>query len=245
MIDVEEEDVMTMELKMRPFRFFDLAPELRLRILELILLFPKTIDLDPTNIRAVRPLLGLFLVNRRMHEEAYRVFYGRNTFRIFPIHGRFFHTKLPLLGRLSPRYRAVITKLELRLGPGWTKPPKGWVADGRLGLADTGTLRLLRVFVECDPASHPIFEGFRNGEDFYTEFGVNLVRSFFAQAPSLAQVEFDAYPSVSKSSPLLQGLIHEAKAQNKRISWGPERGWDKIVEVNLASIMENLSLGGL
>ena len=180
-----------------------------------------------------------------MHDEASRVFYGRNTFRIFPIHGRFFHTKKPLLARLPAQYRAHITKLELRLGPGWTKPPKGWVADDRIGLADAAKARLLKVFVECDPASDMIFEGFRIGQDFYTEFCVDLVRSILAQVSSLREVEFDAYPSVQKTSPLLQGLQNEAKAEQKRITWGPERGWDKIVEVNLANVLQGLSLGSV
>ena len=227
----------------QPFPFLALPYELRLRVYELVLTYPKTIDLDPTNYRAIARNLQTFLVNRQMHDEASRAFYSCNTFRIFPIHGRFFHAKLPLLARLPPRYRAHITKLELRLGPGWTKPPRGWVADNRLGLADMGKLRLLKIFVECDPASHPIFEGFRNGEDFYTTFSVELVRSFMAQVPPLAEIEFDAYPSVERTSPLLQGLVHEAKAWLKRVTWGPERGWDKIVEVNLAGIMGKLSLG--
>ncbi|KAF2265536.1 hypothetical protein CC78DRAFT_532417 [Lojkania enalia] len=145
----------------KPFRFFDLPSELRLRVYELVLLVPKTVDLDPTNHRAISPRLRLFLVSRRMHDETFRVFYGRNTFRVFPVHGRFFHTKAPLLTRLSPRYRNMMTKLELRLGPGWNKPPKGWVADGRLGLIHAEKVRSLKVFVECDPASHEVFEGFR------------------------------------------------------------------------------------
>jgi hypothetical protein len=227
------------------FRFFDLPYELRFRILELTLLFPKTLDLDPTNYRNIARYLGLFLVSHRMHDEASRVFYARNTFRVFPIHGRFFHTKKPLLARLPPLYRSYITKLELRLGPGWTKPPKGWVADERLGLADAVKVRLLKIFVECDPAGDMIFEGFRIGQDFYTEFCVDLLRSMAMQVPSLQEVEFDAYPSVQKSSPLLLGLTNEVTAQNKKTSWGPERGWDKIVEVSLASVMQTLTLGAV
>ncbi|KAF2653491.1 hypothetical protein K491DRAFT_694664 [Lophiostoma macrostomum CBS 122681] len=230
-----------------PFRFFALPYELRLRIYELILVLPKTIDLDPLNICTVRPLLETFLVSRRMHDEAYAVFYGRNTFRLFPTHGRFHHTKVPLLARLPPRYRAALTKVELRLGPSWTKPPRGWVADGRLGLGEAGRLRLLKVFVEFDPASHVVFEGFRNGDSFYTEFCVDVVRAVFAQVPSIAQVEFDAWEGVFKCaplpSPLLMGLVNEARANHKRVTWGPGRGRDKIVEVSLVGFMEKLSLG--
>ncbi|KAF2465281.1 uncharacterized protein BDR25DRAFT_85952 [Lindgomyces ingoldianus] len=202
------------------FRFLNLPYELRLRVYELILIIPKTLDLDPANARAVAPSLRLFLVSHRTHEEAYRVFYGRNTFRTFPIHGRFFHTNAPLLARLSPRYRAVITRLELRLGPGWTQPPRGWITDGRHGLRDATKVRLLRIFVECDPASDPIFEGFRVGSGFYTEFSVNLLRGLLAQLPSISEVEFDAYPSVLKSSPLLEALVAEVKTNKKSYSVG-------------------------
>ncbi|KAF2247732.1 hypothetical protein BU26DRAFT_352701 [Trematosphaeria pertusa] len=237
-------DIAAADVAVQPFRFFDLPYDVRYRIYELILIFRKTIDLDPTNARSVVPFLRLFLVNRRMHDEASRVFYSRNTFRVFPIHGRF-HTKAPLLARLPTRYRAVIRKLELRLGPGWTKPPRSWIADGRLGLQEATKTHLLKIFVEFDPTSHPSFEGFGEGDNFYTQFSVALVRSLLAQLPSLADVEFDAYPSVSKRSSLLQGLIDEVKANNKRIVWGSERGWDKIVEVDLARVLQTIGLGAL
>lgn len=226
----------------QPFRFFDLPYELRLRVYELLLVFPKTLDLDPANGRAIVPFLRLFFVSRRIHDEASRVFYSRNTFRVFPIHGRFINHKAPLLARLPPLYRSYMTKFELRLGPGWTKPPKGWVTDARLKLEDAAKVHMLKVFVECDPASHPIFEGFRLGDDYYTHFSVGLLRGLFAQLPSLSKVEFDAYPSVPKSSPLLQGLVDEVKAGNKRILWGPESGWDKIVDVDLVNVLQKMGL---
>ncbi|EON67370.1 hypothetical protein W97_06623 [Coniosporium apollinis CBS 100218] len=208
-----------------PFRFFDLPSELRVRIYDLCLVVPKTIDLDPTNHRRIAPRLALFLTCHRMHEEAYRVFYGNNTFRLFPIHGRFFHTKRPLLSRLPPRYRAAIQRVELRLGPGWTAPPGSWKVSPRLGLSDTTVLRMLKVFVECDPASDDIFRGFRKNEDFYTHFCRNLLSEIAVQVPSLEVVQFDGYPSVSKDSPLMRELLKEARNRGKRTTWGPERGW--------------------
>ncbi|KAH7377387.1 hypothetical protein BKA66DRAFT_422431 [Pyrenochaeta sp. MPI-SDFR-AT-0127] len=232
-------------LKRQPFRFFDLPYELRLRIYELLLLYPKTIDLDPTNQRVIAPNLRLFLVSHRVHEEASRIFYGRNTFRVFPIHGRYINRKHPLLAWLPRKYRAHITRLELRLGPGFTRPPKGWVVDSRLGLAAATKIRKLKVFVEIDPASNEIFEGFRVGQNFYTEFCVSLLRGLLAQIASIGEVEFDAYPSVSKSSPLLNGLLEETKLNQKRIAWGPERGWDKIVEVDLVNVLQKMGLGPL
>ncbi|KAI8932255.1 hypothetical protein NX059_010456 [Plenodomus lindquistii] len=227
----------------QPFRFFDLPSELRLRVYEFLLIFPKTIDLDPSNYRDVAPNLRVFFVDHRMHEEASRVFYGRNTFRVFPIHGRYINRKHPLLAWFPRRYRAHITRLELRLGPGFTRPPKCWVVDSRLGLTAAKKLYKLKVFIEIDPASNEVFEGFRVGQNFYTEYCVGLLRALLAQVASISEVEFDAYPSVSKSSPLLKGLLEETKLNQKSVTWGPERGWEKIVEVDLVKVLQNLGLG--
>lgn len=237
-IDLDEER--------KPFRFFDLPSELRLRVYELLLVFTKTMDLDTTNHRVVAPALRMFYANKRMHDEASRVFYAHNTFRLFPIHGGYINAKYPLFARLPRKYRALITRLELRLGPGFTRPPKGWVVDSRLGLSAVTKAYKLRIFVEIDPASSEIFEGFRTGaKTFYTEYCVGLLRSLLAQIPSVSEVEMDAYPSVSKNSPLLEGLLEEAKLNQKRITWGPERGWDKIVDKDLVGILERMGLGGI
>lgn len=230
------------EVERQPFRFFDLPYELRLRVYEELLIFPKTIDLDPSNYCTVAPALRLFLASHRMHDEAARIFYGRNTFRVFPIHGRYINRKHPLLAWFPRKYRVLLTRLELRLGPGFTKPPKCWVVDSRLGLATVKKVYLLKIFVEIDPASNEVFEGFRVGNNFYTEYCVGLLRGLLAQVPSISDVEFDAYPSVSKSSPLLAGLIEETKLNQKHIAWGPERGWDKIVEVDLANVLQKMGL---
>ena len=236
----------TEDLDRKPFRFFDLPYELRLRVYELLLIFPKTMDLDPSNHRTVAPSLRMFYTCHRMHDEGSRVFYGRNTFRLFPIHGRYINAKYPLFARMPRKYRALISRLELRLGPGFTRPPKGWVVDSRLGLAAVTKAYKLRIFVEIDPASSDIFEGFRTGEKtFYTEYCVGLLRALLAQIPSVGEVELDAYPSVSKNSPLLKGLLDEAKLNQKRITWGPERGWDKIVDKDLVGILEKMGLGSI
>ena len=227
------------------FRLFDLPFELRLRVYEYCLVLPTIVDLDTANSRVIVPLLRLFLVNRRMHEETYRVFYGRNTFRVFPVHGRFFHTKAPLLGRLPPRYRAIITKLDLRLGPGWTAPPRCWVVNENLGLADMVKVRLLKIYVECDPSSHPTFEGYGKGMHWYTEFSVELTRKLIIAVPSIIEIEFDGHPGIKRSSPLLQALLDEAKAHNKCVSWGPERRWDKVKEIDMANIQTMMQKLGL
>ena len=115
----------------RPFRFLNLPGELRNRIYRLHLLCDQVIDLDPNNYRRIAPRLGLLLVSRHVHDEASKIFYGENPFRIFP---RYSYCRRSLLTRLSPRYRSAIRSLELRLGPGWTDPPKTWVVDANLGL---------------------------------------------------------------------------------------------------------------
>ncbi|KAF2638773.1 hypothetical protein P280DRAFT_404102 [Massarina eburnea CBS 473.64] len=236
-----------------PFRFLALPYELRLRIYELLLVFPKTLDLDPVNSRTLIPALRLFFVSRQLHAEASRVFYSLNTFRIFPVHHRFFHTKYPLLSRLSATYRGYITKLELRLGPGWNKPPKGWAIDERasnrrrLRLADVLKVHMLKVFVDFDPASSEVFSGFRHkaGDEFYTTFCVELMGDLCVHLETINKVEFDAYPSVKKTSPLLKGLVKEAERRGLKILWGPERGWEKVVDVDLAGVLEKMGLEGL
>ncbi|KAL5119194.1 hypothetical protein ACEQ8H_002904 [Pleosporales sp. CAS-2024a] len=229
----------------QPFRFFDLPSELRLRVYELLLVFPSTLDLDPANVRHIAPYMRLFTVSRQMHDEATRVFYARNTFRVFPIHGRYINKKHPLLAWLPRKHRVLITRLELRLGPGFTSPPKHWVVDSRLGLAATTHVYKLRIFIEMDPSSHPSFDEWVVARNHYTEYCVGLVRALLAQIPSVSEVEFDAYPAVKKTSPLLIGLVDEAKLNQKRVTWGDERGWDTIVDKDLAGVLQKLGIEGL
>lgn len=212
------------------FRFFDLPTELRLKILGMVLHTNQVIDLEPLNHRRIAPRFQVFLTSRRMHEEAYPVFYGGHTFRIFPTHGRFFGNRvIPLLARLSPRHRAALLSLELRLGPGWSNPPKSWRVTDRLGLEEMTAVRSIKVFVQCDP-SHDIFKGFRVGKVFFTDFSGDILGDMIHRLPLLEEIQFDAWSSVSKDAPLMTRLLNEARSNSKRIAWGPERGWDNEVE---------------
>ncbi|KAL8731222.1 MAG: hypothetical protein Q9181_004381 [Wetmoreana brouardii] len=223
----------------KPFRFFDLPLELRSRILSFLLCTDtRTIDLDPTNYRAATARLNLFLVSKQFGFEAYHVFYAGHTFRIFQTHGRFLGKRTePLLARLPSYYRNVMVSLELRLGPGWSDPPKPWYVSDRLGLEDCIAVRTLRVFVEVDPSS-PIFKGFRLNRDFFTNFSGMLLQQVMEWLPVLDTVEFDAYPSVDRHGALMTRLLEETRKAKKRIAWGSERDWgdslaDKLEKARL------------
>ena len=204
----------------KSFRFFDLPSELRRKILGYLLLQDRVVDLDPAN-AAIRPiLLNLFLTSQRLHNEAYNIFYGGHTFRIFPVTPRFFGSKIKsVLSCLSPRYRATLRSLEIRLGTGWSKPPKTWTVNKKLGLQDCIHVRDLVVFVECDP-SHQIFNGFRVSRDFFTGFAGNLLERIVEGMPHLEQVTFDRYgPSVRRDSELMGRLQEAVLKGQKRIAW--------------------------
>lgn len=210
--------------------------------LKRLLTFP-----DPINYRAVHPRLALFLVSRRMHDEAYRVFYAQ-PICLFPYHYRFFYAKQPLLGRLPAHYRKVINTVELRLGTGWSAPPKCQNTDPSLGLADCVNLRTLKIFIECDP-SDSIFTGFRGKnatEETYKWFCVGLLRGIQEQVSSLLSVEIDAYPAVKKDAPLVMSLIKTIEEANLKLVWGPLRGWEKDGDepglIGLESAMAGMGL---
>lgn len=210
----------------KPFRFLDLPSELRIDIYALYFGGSEdVIDLDSDNYKRLHKKLGILRTSRTVYYEASHVFYSTRTFRIFPTQpGRFFKTKKPLLARLNARQRRSLTSLELRLGPGWNKPPRGWVVNPALGLAECVNVRRLTVFVECDP-SDGIFNGFRKADGFYETFSRNLLSDVLAEMPFIDRVHFDAWSSVKKSGAMMSGLLEVATARGRQICWGPERNW--------------------
>lgn len=74
-------------------------------------------------------------------------------------------------------------------------------------------VRTVTVFVEIDP-SHDVFKGFRIGKNFFTDFAAHLLEEIIQRLPGLAQIVFDAWPSVKQEGSLMKRLVEVAK-QNR------------------------------
>lgn len=229
-------------IKQPPFRFLALPSELRIKVYEHH--FVNTghvLDLDPDNYKRIHQKLAILRTCRTMYVEASYCFYTSHPVRVFPTHpGRFFKTKKPLLARLKPGQRACINSLELRLGPGWSKPPRGWEVNPALGLSQCVSVTKLTVFIECDPGNE-IFKGFRQPNGFYEAFSKTLLAGVLDEMPWVAQIEFEAWPSVKKSGALMRGLIELITSRNLKITWGAERGWTDADEVEPPPVVNNYS----
>ncbi|KAK4187937.1 hypothetical protein QBC35DRAFT_497692 [Podospora australis] len=231
----------------KPFRFLDLPGELRAVVYGYHFAnAPRVVDLEPGNHLLIKRALCIVRSCRTLYNEAAYFFYSTRTFRLFPTYpGRYFKSKKPLLARLNARQRGWITSLELRVGPGWSAPPKGWVVTPALGLADCVNVRKLTMYVECDP-SDGYFNGFRREDGFYEAFCQKLLRDSLAELPHLNSVTFDGYPGVKKSGGMMRGLLELAVTSGKMIRWGPDRGWtdeedeEAVVDTN---VIDDANLG--
>ncbi|KAJ5735484.1 uncharacterized protein N7483_000609 [Penicillium malachiteum] len=233
------EDIPELEPVYDTFRFLDLPSEIRVIVYHFVLFTPTkktarqnagTVGASAKKAKLVAPTahrIALFLVSHRIHGEASHYFYSTQIFRVFTIQD---FSRRPTLRAIPRRYRPLVSTLELILGNSWTAPPKSWVVDKGLGLPDMTLTRTLKLFIECDP-SQPIFEGFRISKEYYTEFSGRLVKEILDQLPDLEWVEFDAYPSVQKNGSLMSRLLREARAANKKVKWGPQRGWTDINDI--------------
>ncbi|KZZ90256.1 hypothetical protein AAL_07357 [Moelleriella libera RCEF 2490] len=211
---------------LKPFRFLDLPSELRVKVYGYYFNdTDRVLDLGPENYKRVHKTLGFMRVCKQLHQEATHFFYSTRAIRVFPTYpGRYFKSKKPMLARLKPNQRQCITSLELRLGPGWSAPPRGWVVNDGLGLQHCVNVRKLTVFVECDP-SDGIFKGFRRSEGFYESFSARLLSSLVAQLPGLKTIEFDAWPSVKRTGNMMRGLLAVADESKRTWQWNPDSEW--------------------
>ncbi|KAI0137676.1 hypothetical protein F4776DRAFT_103973 [Hypoxylon sp. NC0597] len=218
--------------KQLPFRFLDLPSELRVKVYDYHFVGTgDVLDLDRDNYKRIHQKLAIFRVCRTIYREASYFFYSTHPVRIFPtIPGRFFKTKKPLLARMKPNQRSSLTSLELRLGPGWSSPPRGWVVNPALGLSDCVNVNKITVYVECDPGND-FFKGFRQPDNFYERFSKSLLIGVLDEMPWVHRIEFEAWPNVKKSGALMRGLIEVVKTRGIKIIWGKERGWTDAEEV--------------
>lgn len=217
----------------KPFPFLTIPSELRIKIYDYYFddIDPKEVlDLGPGNYKRIHKKLGLMRVCKQVHAEATHYFYRNRIFRLFPTYpGRYIKSKRPLLARLKPHQRECLTVLQLRLGPGFAAPPRGWVVNDALGLKDCVNVQKLAVFIEIDPSDKAI-EGFRRSNGFYEEFSSNLLQKLLESLPGVRVIEFDGWPSVKKSGSMMKCLLDVARRSGHRIEWGPEKGWTDAEE---------------
>lgn len=212
----DSEDEEEAQKRRQPFPFFRLPYELRWKVLLSVMRYNDVVDL---NVNAVRRL-GMFPVSRQWYQECCQAFYGGNIFRLLPLDGPLKKKRTkPLIQHFTPENRKRVTRLELRLGPHWSDPPRCWQISDQVGLEDLSSVRRLDVFVQCDP-EHPSFVGFRQTKKFYTDYCGELLEEIFGRIPKLETISIDSWPSVGRDSPLIRRLETEATLYGMKVVWG-------------------------
>jgi len=117
-----------------------------------------------------------------------------------------------------------------------------------LGLADCESLRVLKLFVTCDP-SDSTFNGFRGkgaNEDTYKWFCLDLLSGIFEQVPSLETVEVDAYTGIKRDAPLIVALRRKVEEQRRlRLVWGPLKREEEVLELKITRLETAMAGMGL
>ncbi|KAJ2897424.1 3 exoribonuclease family protein [Zalerion maritima] len=214
-----------------PFPFLKLPLDLRLMVYSHYFsdISERVIDVSPRDNRLIHHRLHpLLRASKLVYCEASHHFYSTHIFRLFPTDPmRFNMRKKPLVARLKPHQRLSVTTLEMRMGPGWGKPPRSWAVNKRLKLHECENVRKLHVLVQCDP-SDEIFDGFRRADGFYEEFCQKLLDEVLKALPAVQIVQFDAWSSVRKRGDMMNALLEAARENGRRITWGPLRGWTDV-----------------
>lgn len=96
------------------------------------------------------------------------------------------------------------------------------MVNDALGLADCKNVRVLQVFVECDP-SDAIYEGFRKFEGFYEGFCATLLDETLKRTSSVKVVEFDGYSAVKRNGAMMSGLAKVVSSHGKIVAWDSSR----------------------
>jgi hypothetical protein len=209
-----------------PFRFLDLPSEIRLKVYGYhFASSAKPVDLSRDNHETYGRQLALLRTCRLVHNEASHFFYSTHTFRLFPTGTalRYKETRKPLLARLGYHQRQDIRSLELRLGPHWSRPPRGWVVNDALGLKECRDVEMLRVFVQLDTSQDYLSAFVVPGA--YEAFSRDLLKDVLRNLPCVKRVEFDAERAVAKDCLIMRQLLEATRAAGKEVCWGPKRGW--------------------